>query len=245
MKVLFTGATGYTGRGMATVLAAHHHVRGADIRSAPTACQELMVTDITDLAACQRAVAGMEAIVMCHMAPNPDGYKTPPMAFDINVKGTANLYHAAVEHGVRRVVLISSMGTLQNKPTVARDAVPGVGPYGYGGGMYALTKIIQEGIACHYFIAHKLPTAILRPSWIVNDDLLITKYGEKMVNYNSSLIDPRDIGRAAVAALALPDLGLEHFNLGQDDYDQQYDMAGTRKRLGWHPEHRFATLARP
>jgi nucleoside-diphosphate-sugar epimerase len=245
MKVLFTGATGYVGKGMTTVLAAHHHLRGVDIRAAPTACQELMIADITDLAACRRSVEGMEAIVMCHMAPNPDGYKNPPLAFDVNVKGTANLYHAAVEHGVRRVVLISSMGTVLKKPVPARDALPGVGPYAYGTGLYVLTKVIQEGIACHYFTEHQLPTAILRPMWIVNDDDLVTKYGYKLEKYDPSLIDPRDIGRAALAALALPDPCLEHFNLGQDDYDRQHDMAGTRLRLGWRPEHRFASLARP
>lgn len=244
MKVLFTGSTGYTGRGMSAVVAAHHHVRGIDIRSAPTVCQESMIADITDLAACRQAVEGMEAIVMCHMAPNPDGYKAPPMAFDINVKGTANLYHAAVEQGVSRVVLVSSIGAIMGKPAPARDALPGIGPYAFNGGLYALTKILQEGIACHYYAAHKLPTAILRPSWIVNDDVLVTKYGEKMTNYNDSLIDPRDLGRAAVAALALPDLGLEHFNLGQDGFDRSYDMDSTRLRIKWRPEHNFTALKR-
>ena len=54
----------------------------------------------------------MDAMVLCHMAPNPNGYKVPPPAFDINVKGTANLYHAAAEAGLKTVVLISSCGVL-------------------------------------------------------------------------------------------------------------------------------------
>lgn len=216
MNVLFTGATGYSGIGMVEILSAHHMVRGADVVCKPSACREMLVADITDYETCRSLVNGMDAMVLCHMAPNPDGYNLPAPAFDVNVKGTANLYHAAAEVGV--------------------------GPYRYGDGLYCLSKVMQEGIARHYFLQFGIATAVLRPSWIVYDGELVTKYGEKMQRYSSSLIDPRDIGRAIVAALALPSLKLESFNIGQDDLPA--DLTFAKTRLRWSPQHRFESLPR-
>jgi nucleoside-diphosphate-sugar epimerase len=242
MNILLTGATGYTGRGLSEVLASRHHVRGADIADKKNACQEFRVADITQYEVCLSLVEGLDALVLCHMAPNPHGYKTPPLAFDINAKGTANLYHAAQEAGLKKVVMVSTCGVLVDAGP-HRDAAVGVGPYNYGKGLYVLTKIMQEGIALHYFKAAQIATAVLRPGWIVYDGELITKYGEKMERYYSSLLDPRDIGTAALAALDLPDLGLEAFNIGQDDY-VEIDGDAARTRLRWAPTYRFASLPR-
>ena len=242
MNVLFTGASGYSGIGMVEILSAHHMVRGADVVCKPSACREMLVADITDYETCRSLVNGMDAMALCHMAPNPDGYKLPAPAFDVNVKGTANLYHAAAEVGLKTVVLISSCGVLMNPQTPATDAEVGVGPYRYGDGLYCLSKVMQEGIARHYFLQFGIATAVLRPSWIVYDGELVTKYGEKMQRYSSSLIDPRDIGRAIVAALALPSLKLESFNIGQDDLPA--DLTFAKTRLRWSPQHRFESLPR-
>lgn len=241
MKLLLTGAGGYTGRGLAEVLASQHFVRGADIVEKASACQEFKVADITQYETCQALVEGLDAMVLCHMAPNPHGYKTPPMSFDINAKGTANLYHAAQEAGIKKVVLVSTCGVLVKG--LHRDAQVGEGPYNYGTGLYTLTKIIQECIALDYFRSTQIATAVLRPGWIVYDEELVTKYGEKMERYYGSLLDPRDIGTAALAALALPDLGLEAFNVGQADY-VEIDATAAQNRLKWTPTYRFESLLR-
>ena len=240
MRVLLTGATGYAGRGIASVLAREHLVRGLDIRAAEMACQELVIGDLADLEVCRRALAGMEAMVLCHMAPNPAGYETPVLAMDVNVKGTANLYHSAVESGLRRAVLISSVGVLPLQP--GARAAPGEGPYNFARSLYGLTKILQEGIARYYHDMHGMATAVLRPSWVVYDGDYVTKYGDRLEAYHPELIDPRDIGAAALAALALPDLALEAFQLGQDD--SGLELTAARERLCWRPQHRFTGLPR-
>ncbi len=137
---------------------------------------------------------GMEAMVLCHMAPNPAGYQTPPPAFDTNVKGTANLYHAAVEQAIPRCVLISTIDVIDQPH--ASSPFPGDGPYNYQCGLYGLTKQLQEDIARYYYEKHHIATAILRPGWIIYDQDFITKYGWQMDHYEPTLIDPRDIGSA-------------------------------------------------
>lgn len=238
MKLLFTGAAGYAGQGICSVLSQRHDVRGLDIKAAP-ALSEHIVADVADLDACRAAVDGVDAVVMCHMAPNPVGYQTPPPAIDINVKGTANLYHAMGERGLKRAVLISSTGVMGVGP--GRDAAIAHGPYKFDK-MYSLTKVFQECLAQHYHDSLQIVTTVLRPAWIVNDGALVTKYGEKMQQYYASLIDPRDIGEAVDLALKLRDATLESFNLGQDDFE--IDLTRTHDRLKWRPKYRFESLSR-
>lgn len=240
MKLLLSGSAGYTGKGVAQTLKAHHFVRGFDLRDSGENVHESIVGDIADLDLCRKAVEGMDAVVHCHMAPNPIGYKTPPMAFDVNVKGTANLYHACVEHKIKRAVLISSAGVLEKKP--GANAVPGEGPYNFAAELYCLTKIIQESIARTYYEKYEIITSMLRPAWIVYDGECITKYGQKLVDYNASLIDPRDIGGAIHACLSLENPKLEAFQIAQEDSDM--DLAATRSRLRWSTTHKFASLKR-
>ncbi len=242
MRVLLTGAAGYAGRGIGGVLKSAHWVRSLDIRDAGDAAHESVVGDLADLAVCRTALDGIDAMVLCHMAPNPSGYATPQLAMDVNVKGTTNLYHAAVELGIARAVLISSEGVLRKVPNA--DAVPGDGPYcyNYHSDLYVLTKICQEVIARAYCEGHGVITSILRPAWIVYDGECVTKYGSRMERYDTGLIDPRDIGAAVAAALALPNPALEAFNIGQDDCHM--NLTAARKRLGWNPQFHFTGLPR-
>ncbi len=239
MEVLLTGAAGYAGRGIAGVLAPNHQVRSLDLREAAAAAESL-VGDLADLEVCRRAVADMDAVVLCHIAPNPYQYEEPGLPLEVNVKGTANLYYAALGQGITRFVLISTTGVLRREEKLS--AVPGAGPYNFGYNFYALTKIMQEDLACFHYEKHGVSTIILRPGWIVYDEDFTTKYGTKMERYDTELIDPRDIGVAVGAALSLSDPGLEAYELGQED--SGYDLAPARARLGWDPRYRFTGLPR-
>lgn len=185
MRVLLTGAAGYTGRGVAEILRTQHMLRGLDITAGGDVVHEAFVGDLTDINVCRAALAGMEALVLCHMARNPEAYTEPPVAFDVNVKGTANLYHAAVEQQITRCVLISTTDVIDRQ--VCSSPVPGDGPYNFRSGLYGLTKVLQEGIARHFYDKHQLATAIIRPAWIVYDGTFITKYQQRMERY-----DPAD-----------------------------------------------------
>ena len=123
---------------------------------------EVVIGDVSDFETCRRAVAGQDAVIIAHMAPSsrPEVYATPTLPFDINVKGTALLLQSAVEQGIRRVVLISSISVLANQMqngaflTHDRHATPN--------SIYSLTKTLQEAIALYYHRQHGLEIAILR-----------------------------------------------------------------------------------
>ena len=240
MRVMMTGAAGYAGKGIAQVVRTRHWMRGLLLGAEETDLEEVHVGSLEALDACMAAVEGVDAVIMCHMAPAPDAYNEPPLAFDVNVKGTANLFHAMVEKGVGRCVVIGSRATLVGG---CEPAVIGDGPYNYKGkSLYFLTKILQENVCRHYHDSYGIATAILRPAYICYDETLINKYGDKLTRYGAGLCDPRDIGTAVNLALELGDLGCEGFDLGLDG--DTIDLAPAHDRLGWHPRYRFESVPR-
>jgi UDP-glucose 4-epimerase len=114
--VLVTGATGAIGPRVVHAL----HQAGYLIRTfsvdAPTASMfpqqvEVVLGDITDNAAVQSAMRGVDAVV--HMAALLHIFNPPPELREkyesINVGGTATVVEAAMEAGVKRVVLFSTI----------------------------------------------------------------------------------------------------------------------------------------
>lgn len=243
MKILMTGAAGFLGRGMVEALAPKHTLRLMDVVPVESP-HECVVGDVCDLETVRRAVAGMDAIVVGHMAPRQPGvYDVPTLPFDINVKGTAHLFHAAMETKIQRVVLISSIGVVvghQRAKTFLRCDLPPATD-----GVYALTKSLQESIAEHYHRVAGISVAMLRPAYVADEDQLVDKYGRHPATVNWQFIDRRDIGDAADAALRLPDLGCEVFYmLGHPDAAEHADIARSHERLGWTPKHDFTKYPR-
>jgi len=239
MKLLITGAGGFLGAGLITALQPRHDLRLMDVVKFDSP-HEVVVGDVCDFETCRRAVAGREALVIAHMAPNrPEVYANPVMPFDVNVKGTANLFAAAVESGVKRVVLISSTGVVSTDQQAGRFLTRDLPPSSTN--VYCLTKVCQEVIARHYHELHHMPVAMLRPAYITDADFLLDKYGRKLPSVNWQFIDRRDIGDAVDCALRLPDLGCEAFYvIGHRDAPRHADVEHTKRRLGWAPAHDFS-----
>jgi nucleoside-diphosphate-sugar epimerase len=229
---------------MVVGLSPHFALKLLDVQSVePSATVEgkfeSRVGDVSKLEDALWLCDGCTDLIIGHMAPNrPEIYGTPEIPFDVNVKGTAQLFHAAVEKGVRRVVLISSISVVQthlmNGVFLTADLPPTpVSPY-------ALTKTLQEEVAAYYHRTKGLEIAVLRPALICDEDTVADKYGNSRPTVNWQFIDPRDIAEAARLALQIPHLGYQIFYpLGHPEAEKRADVAHLRKYLGWQPQHPF------
>lgn len=113
MKILITGGLGLVGRPLVQRLLQHGHtVRVLDrAGEQPPTEVECVIGDITDFAAVREAVRGMQAIIHLAALPHPaagPGYEI----FRINCSGSFNVYEAAAQEGIRRVVCASSINAL-------------------------------------------------------------------------------------------------------------------------------------
>ena len=250
MKVLITGAGGFLGHGIVAMFAGRHELRLMDIHDwdAPRE-HEKVVGSVADLAACRRAVAGCDGIVVAHMASVQErSYQTPEVPFDSNVKGTANLFFAAAEAGIRRAVLVSSTSSIgywaiQKGRFITRD-LP-LKPWARTD-IYGITKACQEVIAESYHREHAMHVGVLRVGYIIASDdagKVADKYGKPVKIRHPANTERRDIGLAARLALEAPELGYEVFYvMSSPEAEKLYDVAYTRTRLGWKAQHDFMWL---
>ncbi len=246
MKILVTGAAGFLGRGLIIPFEEHGHtLRLMDVAEFSSPRHEVVVGDVSNYDQVERAVQGMEGIVIAHMAsrgPDDINYKTPQMAFDINVKGTAFLFHAAVKCGVRRVVVISSGPTVWGQTEVGPNW-DRKQPFRTWGGYYILSKSIQEVIAEHFARTEKLAVACLRPAYIADGEANVDKYGRQIGERNFQDTDRRDIGEVARLCLERTDSTYECFTvMSTPESLEKADVRYTCERLGWKPRYDFSWL---
>lgn len=243
MKIAISGGRGFLAQGMVEpLLAAGHVVRRFDVRGGDGP-GETVLGDVAKLEDARRAVQGCEGLIVAHMAPrSPDAYATPELSFDINVRGTANLFFAAREAGIRRAVLISSTATIQNYPRPWRHDLPGDRPVG----IYGLTKACQEVIAKFAADSYGMAVAALRIGYVVDGDALRDKYGRAVSERNEMDCDRRDVGEVARRWLEGDFEGFETFSvMSTREAMDSCALRHTCERLGWEPRYDFDRLPLP
>ena len=168
MKVLVTGATGFTGGHFAQYLAG----RGEEVRAlvrprsrarfdqSPLRSKGVIAAegDLLDAPAVRRAVEGVN--VVYHIAATYREAGQPDSAYRaINVEGTRNILEAAKAAGVTRVVHCSTGGVhghIENPPAT-EDA-----PFNPGD-VYQETKLSAERLAREYGASTGLDVVVARP----------------------------------------------------------------------------------
>ena len=173
MKVLITGGTGDIGRAVSKRL----QKRGWELRliglenSASFENIDYAQCDIMDFDALQTQMQGCDAVV--HLA----AIRAPNLApgqevFRVNVAGTFNVYEAAAQAGVKRVVQASSINAIgcgwsvgeihpqyfpidEDHPRVTNDA-------------YSLSKQMIEDVAAYFCRRDGISGTSLRFPWVYN-----------------------------------------------------------------------------
>lgn len=148
MNILVTGATGAVGPCVVDALcSAGHQVCSFSLDALPGTFPsgvQSFIGDVTDPAAVQSAMQGMDAVV--HLAALLHIVNPPPelrAKYErINVGGTATVVKAAIKAGAKRVVLASTIAVYgpSNGQILNEDSVPHPDTF------YAQTKLAAEKI---------------------------------------------------------------------------------------------------
>ncbi len=171
-RYLVTGGAGFIGSHLAEhLLRDGHHVRILDnlstgkmanveaIRAAGHDRLEWIEGDIRDIETCRRACDGTDFVLHeAALGSVPRSIENPGLTIANNVLGTVNVFQAAREKGVRRVVWASSSSVYGNTARLPKheDMVPApLSPYAAG-------KLAGEELARVFARTMGLPTVSLR-----------------------------------------------------------------------------------
>jgi len=210
MRVLVTGGTSLLARRTAEALVA----RGDDAvllqRSASPTDIEQVLGDVRDADLVLRAVDGCDAVI--HAAAKVGVVGAWEDYRSINVDGTANVVAAARQHGVSRVVHVSTPSVAHaGHSLVGAPASPAV--TGRTDAHYAESKAIAERLALGA-ASDALPLVAVRPHlvWGPGDTQLVGRIVERartgrlaLVGGGTALIDTTYIDNAASALVAALD----------------------------------------
>ncbi len=137
--ILITGATGYIGRHLVSRLVAQGErprclVRNIKRASSilPAGTLEFVQGDTTSPASLETAVQGVDTIVHAAFITADQKQSAGNHYQETNVQGTANLVEAAKKAGVKRIIVISGLGTKPDKPG------------SYMQGRYLAEKMVKE-----------------------------------------------------------------------------------------------------
>ena len=180
MSIFISGATGFIGSKLAAELAAQGHTIHALYRSEEKAKLlnypgiKLFKGDILDLESLNRAMENCDQVY--HTAAYANVWdKDHSLIYRLNIEGTMNIIHAAINNNVKRIVCTSTAGVLgpSSPDTILNESSPPPLKYFID---YERSKAILENIL--KIIALKGPEIIIvNPSRVYGEGILSESNG--------------------------------------------------------------------
>jgi nucleoside-diphosphate-sugar epimerase len=242
-RVLVTGMSGLIGGAVRKELAGTSELSALNRRSIdgiPT-----HRADIGELEAIRPAFAGVDVVV--HLAAIAHGSASWEEVLRHNVIGTYNVFEAAREAGVRRIVYASSGATISACERDPPYSLLVAGRYSEVGewrtvthetpvrpaGLYGCSKVWGEALARHYVDAHGLSIICLRIGAVTADDRPTT------ARHFAVWCSQRDVARMIARCIAAPDsLRFDVFYVVSDNRWGYRDLEHARAVLGFEPMDR-------
>jgi len=245
MNIVVFGAAGWTGRAVLSNLAGRHQIRAFDRNAAVWETWqdvdgdwqdgELAHGDIVDFSTVHDATDGMDAVIHLAVYPSsvPGSYSVDDIQpFMINLKGLWNVLESARQRGIRRVVhvgscqAVHSQGIFFSADVRRRD-----------GRLYGLTKRLQEEMCRQFHEAHNVSTIVLRPDYIVDSQLGIGRFREKLgqedTRTRNGWVCRHDLAQACRLATESETIEFDVFHIvGTPEADRTCNVARSRDILG-------------
>jgi NAD+ dependent glucose-6-phosphate dehydrogenase len=229
--VLITGAAGNIGG----KLRAHFSTLGWQLRLLDSDPHGDPAIEAADLAAWSSAwvarFAGVDAVV--HLAGNPSSQTSWESAQRLNIDLTANVYEAAVEHGVRRVVFASSNWVMAGHRPAQGLLTTDLPPYPIN--PYGVSKLVGERMGHALHARRGVSVICFRIGYLQRDEnqpgthMGWSTWGQAMWLSN------RDLCQAMERAVLAEGVGFAVLNLMSDNPGMRWDIETTRRTIGYAP----------
>ncbi|NQW19717.1 MAG: NAD(P)-dependent oxidoreductase [Chloroflexi bacterium] len=244
MKVLVTGSSGLIGSMLINALADKFEISALDARRSEHAPDvPTMITDGSDYESMSKAFEGVDAVV--HLAANAPVETPWPDVLKNNISTTHNVYEAARQHGVKRVVFASSnhaVGNFEMDEPYCRIRVgdyEGLKPGGFKrvdnsvpirpDSDYGVSKAFGEATGRYYHEHFGLEVACLRIGTVNPQN---SPAGS--VRSLATWLSHRDLTQLVSQCLTQP-LGFEIFYGVSDNTWRFWDTDYAKKVIGYAP----------
>lgn len=229
-RILITGPGGRVGTQIVPLLREHFALRLLDAASlTASGDDEVIVGDIQDFAVLRRACEGVRAVI--HLAAISDEADFHSKLLPVNVAGTYNVFEAARQAGVKRVIYASTGQVILNygretHVTVEMPPRPST--------VYACTKIFGESLARWYAETHGMSMLVIRLCYFrAYDDPLLREAGHP-VQYD--WCSPRDLTQLLVKCLHTDLKFGIFFGISKNAKGGQWDLGNAKELLGYEPQ---------
>lgn len=236
-RVLVTGSAGRVGQAAVSELKARgHYVRGFDLVSTP-GVDDFVASDISDVAAINRAMKGIDTLIHLAAVPDDDDFLT--QLLPNNVVGVYHVFEAARQASVKRLVLGSSGQVVWYQRftgplPISVDAQPTPRAW------YAVGKVFLEAAGRSYSELYGMSVIAARLGWCPRtpehcEELARTEWGPDVY------LSPGDAGRFfACAVEASTDFRFAVlYACSRHVKCETYDMKPTKNLLGFEPRDRW------
>lgn len=239
-RILITGPDGRVGPHIVPLLREHFALRlldAAPLRNLEVSGDdEFVQADIRDFGKLKEAFTGVEAVIHLAAISDEDDFHT--RLLPVNVEGTYNVFEAARQAGVRKVIFASTGQTVLFYPKGVW-VTPEMPPRPWT--VYACTKLFGEALARHYHERHGMSCVVIRLTWFQPyDSPLLREKGDIQREWCS----PRDFAQLLIKSLRA-EIGFAVFFGTSNNTGRFWDLSNAGRLVGYTPEDDAADFFKP